>query len=208
LLESGISYLDVDLVLYTHLHPDHISDLVPLLFACKYPDQPRLKDLTVAGGPGFKRYFDQLERFYGPWIEAPSYRLTAQDIPNGPFPFMDVQILAKPVPHTAESVAYRIEFQGGKSLVVSGDTDYCQTIVDLAGETDLLVLECSFPNGKKIEGHLTPALAGRIASEARCKRLLLTHLYPLCDQSDILSQCREVFDGDVSLAEDLLRLKV
>jgi len=31
----------------------------------------------------------------------------------------------------------------------SGDTDYCQNIIDLAFEVDILVLECSFPTGKK-----------------------------------------------------------
>lgn len=208
LLESGTSYLDLDLLLYTHIHPDHISDLVPLLFACKYEDQPRLKDLTCAGGPGFRGYFDQIEKFYGRWISTSSYRLTVQEVLNGPFSFKDLQLSAKPVAHMVESVAYRMEFQDGKSLVISGDTDYCQNIVDLAAGADLLVLECSFPNGKKVEGHLTPAFAGRIASESRCKKLLLTHFYPLCDQADILSQCREAFDGEVILAEDLLRLTV
>jgi len=112
------------------------------------------------------------------------------------------------VAHMEESVAYRMEFQDGKSLVISGDTDYCQNIIALARESDLLVLECSFPNGKKVEGHLTPAFAGRIASESRCKRLLLTHFYPVCDQFDILTQCRETYAGEVILAEDLLRMKV
>ena len=208
LLESGTSYLDVDLLLYTHIHPDHISDLVPLLFACRYTDQPRLKDLTCVGGSGFKNYFAQIEKLYGRWIDASSYRLTVQEVLDRPFAFKDFQVLSKPMAHTAESVAYRMEFQDGKSLVISGDTDYCQNIVELARESDLLVLECSFPNGKKVEGHLTPALAGRIASESRCKRLLLTHFYPVCDQFDILTQCRETYAGEVILAEDLLRMKV
>jgi ribonuclease BN (tRNA processing enzyme) len=208
LLESGITYLDLDLLLYTHIHPDHTSDLVPLLFACKYSDHPRLKDLTCMGGPGFRNYFEQIQKLYGRWIDASSYRLTVEEVPNGPLPFKDLQILAKPVAHMAESVAYRIEFQDGKSLVVSGDTDYCQNIVDLAGESDLLVLECSFPNGKKVEGHLTPALAGRIASESRCRKLLLTHFYPVCDQVDIVAQCRETYSGEVILAEDLMRIKI
>jgi ribonuclease BN (tRNA processing enzyme) len=208
LLESGTTCLDLDLLLYTHIHPDHTSDLVPLLFACKYPDQPRIKDLTCMGGPGFKNYFEQIQKLYGRWVDALSYRLTVDEVPIGPFPFKELQILAKPVAHMAESVAYRIQFQDGKSLVVSGDTDYCQNIVDLARQTDLLVLECSFPNGRKVEGHLTPAFAGRIASESRCRKLLLTHFYPVCDHVDILDQCRETYDGEITLAEDLMRIKI
>ena len=110
--------------------------------------------------------------------------------------------------HMSESVGYRIEFKDGKSMVISGDTDYCKNLVDLAFEADLLVIECSFPDGKKIEGHLTPALAGRIGLESRCKRLLLTHLYPICDQFDILKQCEKVYKGEIILGEDLMRISI
>jgi ribonuclease BN (tRNA processing enzyme) len=73
---------------------------------------------------------------------------------------------------------------------------------------DLLVLECSFPDGKKAEGHLTPSLAGRIGLESRCRKLLLTHFYPVCDQFDLLNQCRQVYPGPVIFAEDLMRIKI
>ena len=110
--------------------------------------------------------------------------------------------------HISESIGYRIESKDGKSITVSGDTDTCQNIVDLAFEVDLLVLECSFPDGKKVEGHLTPSLAARIASESHCKKLLLYHLYPICDQYDILTQCRQGYRGEVLLAEDLMKVKI
>jgi ribonuclease BN (tRNA processing enzyme) len=99
--------------------------------------------------------------------------------------------------HLPESVGYRIDFKEGKSFAISGDTDYCKNIVDLGFGTDLLVLECSFPDGKNVEGHLTPSMAGKIAVESRCKKLLLTHLYPVCDQYDILDQCGRSFQGSL-----------
>jgi ribonuclease BN (tRNA processing enzyme) len=51
-------------------------------------------------------------------------------------------------------------------------------------------------------------LAGRIALESHSKKLLLTHLYPACDQFDILKQCREVFQGETILGEDLIKIKI
>lgn len=208
MLEVGITYRDVDLLLYTHLHPDHISDLVPILFACKYSDLPREKDLLSVGGAGFKHFFNQLKKVYGPWIEAQSYHLTIKEISQKPLSFRDLKIFAKPMAHLPESVGYRIDFNDGKSITISGDTDYCKNIVDLASEVDLLVLECSFPDEKKVEGHLAPSLAGRIGLESGCKRLLLTHLYPVCDQIDILKECRQIYQGDVILGEDLMRIKI
>jgi ribonuclease BN (tRNA processing enzyme) len=208
MLEVGITYRDIDILLYTHIHPDHISDLVPILFACKYADLPRKKDLLCMGGPGFKDYFEKLKGGHAPWIEARSYRLKIKETTQRPFLFHDLKISSKPMAHLPESVGYRIEFKDGKSTAVSGDTDYCRNIVELAFQVDLLVLECSFPDGQKVEGHLTPSLAGRIALESHCKRLLLTHLYPICDQFDILNQCRQVYQGQIILGEDLMRIGI
>jgi ribonuclease BN (tRNA processing enzyme) len=208
MLEVGITYQDIDVLLYTHIHPDHVSDLVHVLFACKYADLPREKELLCIGGSGFKSYFEKLKNLYGYWIEPQSYRLTIKEISEEPLLYRDLRILSKPMAHISGSVGYRIELKDGKSIAISGDTDYCQNIIDLASKVDLLVLECSFPDGKKVEGHLTPSLAGRIALESRCKKLLLTHLYPVCDQSDIISQCKQVYPGQIILAEDLMRIQI
>jgi len=208
MLEAGISYLDIDLFLYTHIHPDHTSDLVPILFACKYSDLLREKDLLCVGGPGFESYFDKLRKVYGSWIDPQSYHLAIKEISPKPLSFRDVKISARPMAHLSESVGFRIEFDEGKSIAISGDTDYCKNIIDLAFEVDLLVLECSFPDGKKVEGHLTPSLAGRIGSESRCKKLLLIHFYPICDQFDILKQCQQVYPGEIILGEDLMRINI
>jgi ribonuclease BN (tRNA processing enzyme) len=208
LLEVGITYRDVDLLLYTHIHPDHVSDLVPILFASKYADLPREKDLLCIGGPGFRNYFEKLKKLYRHWIEPNSYQLTVRETSGEPLLYRDLRITSKPMAHISESIGYRIEFIDGKSIAVSGDTDYCQNIVDLGFEVDVLVLECSFPEGKKVEGHLTPSLTGRIASESHCKKLLLTHLYPVCDQFDIVNQCRQVYQGEIILGEDLLRIEI
>jgi len=208
MLEVGTTYRDIDLLLYTHNHPDHIADLVPFLFACKYADFPRQKDLLCIGGPGFKHYFSQLKEVYGSWIDPQSYHLTIKEISKKPLLFHDLKIFAKPMAHIPESVGYRIEFQDGKSIAVSGDTDYCKNIIDLAFGVDLLVLECSFPDEKKVEGHLTPSLTGRIGLELNCKRLLLTHFYPVCDQIDLLEQCRRVYKGEIIIGEDLMEIKI
>jgi ribonuclease BN (tRNA processing enzyme) len=208
LLEAGFTYRDVDLILYTHIHPDHTADLVPILFACKYGDLPREKEMTIIGGPGFKLFFDKINELYGAWIKPETYHLTVKEISSKPILFGEMKILSAPMAHLPGSVGYRIEWQGEKSIVISGDTDYSENIVNLASEADLLVLECSFPDTKKVEGHLTPSLAGKIARKSGCKKLLLTHLYPVCDQHDILKQCQQIYQGQIILAEDLMRVVI
>ena len=104
-------------------------------------------------------------------------------------------------------IGYRIEAEGA-SLVYSGDTDVCENIVKLARHADVLILECSFHDDEKVEGHLTPAEAGAIANRAECRTLLLTHFYPGTDAQACVEQCRKLCEAEVLAAYDGLRLRL
>ena len=208
MLQAGVTYKDLDIILYSHIHPDHVADLVPLIFACKYKEDPREKDLFIIGGRGFRDYFEGLRELYGDWIEPETFRIRIKEVLADTITLNDIQITTLPLEHTPESVGYRVESFMGWNLVYSGDTDYCHNIVQLARGADLLILEASFPDGKKVKGHLTPSLAGRIAQEAGCRKLILTHFYPPCDTSDIKGECQRIFHGEVLLAEDMMRIEM
>ena len=113
-----------------------------------------------------------------------------------------------PVSHNPESIAYKISTSAGKSVVYSGDTDYCESLVSLAAGADIFICECSFPDGHKVPGHLTPSLAGKMAAKANPGRLVLTHFYPECEAADLVSQCRSTWKGPLTLAEDLMTFKI
>jgi len=208
MLRAGVTYKEVDAALYSHIHPDHVADLVPLIFACKYHEDPRTKDLRILGGRGFRDYFEGLRSVYGSWIEPETFRIHIQEVLADNIEIGELRITTLPLEHAPESVGYRVTSHSGRTVVYSGDTDYCRNIVELARGADILMLECSFPEGQKVKGHLTPALAGRIAHEAGCTRLVLTHLYPPCDQSDIRGDCQDVFPGEVLVAEDMMRIAI
>lgn len=208
MLQAGVTYRDVDAVLYSHLHPDHVADLVPLLFACKYQEEPRREDLLMVGGKGFRDYFEGLRHVYGGWVEPETFRLRIEEVRADLVTIGALRITTLPLDHTLQSVGYRITSPEQRVFVYSGDTDYCPAVVELARGADLLLLECSFPEGQKVRGHLTPSLAGRIAREAGCRRLCLTHLYPPCDRSDIKGDCRKEFPGEVIVAEDMTGIQI
>ncbi len=215
MLEAGITYHDIDYIFYTHIHPDHVSDLVPFIFTSKYAEQPRIKQLDIIGGKGFKKFYKKLSKVYGKWLEPEIYKINLSEISNKRIDFGNFKVTAKPLAHIKESVGYRIEAEAcsersesnGKSIVISGDTDYCKNIVKLGKDADILVLECSMPDEKKVDGHLTPSLCGRIAAESNCKKLVLTHFYPSCEAVDIISACRKYYKGEIIIAEDLMRIE-
>ena len=122
--------------------------------------------------------------------------------------FNGFSVVSTPVEHNEESLAYKITDAEGTSVVYSGDTDYSDGLVELAKDADILICESSLPDGLKVDGHLTPSLAGTIASRAHVKKLVLTHFYPECDTYDMIGQCRTTYAGPLVLAEDLMRIDV
>ncbi|GAG98641.1 unnamed protein product, partial [marine sediment metagenome] len=122
--------------------------------------------------------------------------------------FEDFKVDTAPVAHNEESIAYRITSADGQSAVYTGDTDYAETITELAENADLLICESAFPDKFKEKGHLTPSLAGDLATRAGVRKLVLTHLYPECDKEDIAAECRKTYSGPLVLAEDLMELKI
>jgi ribonuclease BN (tRNA processing enzyme) len=209
LLEGGFHYRDVDYLLYTHIHPDHTHDLVPFLFATKHtPGYKRSRPLHVIGPPGFRDFFARVMDIYGQWVLDDGYALELEEMKEGAArSFSGWEVSTRLLEHSVPSVAYRFT-DGDAIAVVSGDTSYCRAIVEHSLGADLLVIECSFPSDLAVEGHLTPEQTSRIAREAGCKRLAITHMYPIVSPEDLAEACRRGYDGEVIPGRDLLKIEL
>lgn len=212
LLESGVNVQALSHVCISHFHPDHTGELAPLIFANKYPDASlRRNPLTLIGGPGFLDFMARLENLYGNWIKLDKGLLDFVETARAErscFTAEGWTLETLPVCHNPESVAFRLAVNNGPSVVYSGDTDYSENLVKLARDTDLLICEAARPDEKPVAGHLTPSMAGRMATEAGARKLLLTHFYPDCENVDLAAQCRRAYAGPVILAHDLMHLEV
>jgi ribonuclease BN (tRNA processing enzyme) len=212
LLEAGVSIFDLTYLCFSHFHPDHTGELVPFLFATKYPDaSQRKKPLTIVAGQGLRAFYDGLRAVYGPWIELPSDLLQIKELPTDKPAAVTMEhftLQSTPVQHNPESIAFRFNSPDGKTIVYSGDTDFSENLIDLASGADVLICECAFPDAAKVPGHLSPSVAGEIAQRANVKQLVLTHFYPVCDQADLIGECRQTYAGPLVLAEDLLQLRL
>jgi ribonuclease BN (tRNA processing enzyme) len=212
LLSAGIEIFDIDVICYSHFHPDHTGELVPFIFATKYPDSNRRnKTLTITGGKGFLSFINGLKDVYGDWMELPEGMLRFVELDRKGLEsrsFTSFTMETRPMNHREESLGYRITDSNGKAIVYSGDTDTNKNLVSLASGADLLICESAMPDELKVPGHLTPSLAGDMASRAQVKKLVLTHLYPECDQVDLRAQCRKTYQGPLLIAEDLMKIEV
>jgi len=212
LLETGATIFEIDFIFYSHFHPDHTAELVPLLFASKYSSQEqRTTPLTITAGKGFQKFYDGLRMVYGHWIELEDGLLNICEFDNKAedrHRYEAFTVSSVPVAHNPESIAFRITSPEGKTVVYSGDTDFTPNLIELAKDADFFICESAFPDQNKTAGHLTPSLAGTIAKQANVHKLMLTHFYPECDLSDIRAQCRQEYSGPLIIAEDLMEIEI
>ncbi len=100
----------------------------------------------------------------------------------------------------------------GIKITYGGDTKYCQNLVNLAKDSDLLIHEATFPedNQEKAEEyfHSTPLDAARVAREAGAKKLALVHFSRrVTDVSLQEASARKIFPNSFS-ARDLEKIEV
>lgn len=208
LWRRGIDIRKADVLALSHFHPDHTADVVPYFFALRNPRFGHGGRLALVGPAGTESYLAALEGVYGRWMKPEGLALSVHELPRGRLDFPDWTIATAPTGHTPESIAFRVEPSAGGVFVYGGDSPYSDDLVALSAGADLLLLECSFPEGRPEKGHLTPSEAGRVASGAGVRRLVLTHFYPETEGEDLLEPASRHFSGEVTAAFDGLEVEV
>lgn len=170
--EVGASLEALDTVIITHLHLDHVSDLLALANARYLADMPGLQ---IYGPHGTEAYFRTVKGVY-PNLEKMAVAVRELS-PMDSFSLNGFDIFAEEARHSVTALAYRLVAEE-KVVVYSGDTEPCQRVAALAKEADLLVHECSFPEPFDVTNHSTPKKLGSMIKNHGIKRLVLTHLYP------------------------------
>ncbi len=210
MVRAGLDPFSVDRLFFTHFHPDHTVDIVPLMFAIKYgSEEQREKPLHLQGPEPFRDFFGKITVIWGDWMLG-DYPTEVTELPHecpSPVDLPGFRLRWAPAEHRPESIAYRLEGENG-AFVYTGDTEYAETVVELARGAHTLLIECSFPDDMPVPGHLTPRGVARIAHEAGVGRVVLTHIYPQADELDLVQEVGRGYDGEVLVAEDGLNLSV
>ena len=203
--KAGLHYKDIDIVFITHYHIDHISDLDALIWVYKWGGLKRKKDLIIVGPVGFANFYNTYIKPLVWETPAESFDVIIKEIENK-IDFTTFAVECCKTEHTDESVAYKF-IENENSLVISGDTDFSEDLIKLAQGCNVLMLECSFENSMKVNGHLTPKECGFIAKRAGVEKLILTHLYPASPEIIRLNEAKEIFVNTI-LAEDLMEIEI
>jgi ribonuclease BN (tRNA processing enzyme) len=200
----------LDAIVVSHMHADHVLDLVPLAgeivqsmldgrrIALYVPDADALGRLDRA----FAREDGRPSRYDVAFTVA-EYRADSR------LAIGDLDLSFAPTAHAQPCLAARIT-EGRTVIVYGADGGPSDALASLAAGADLLVLEATFADDEAAAaatGHMTAAQAGALAARAGARRLLLTHLLPQMSQADLVRGAGRAFDGPVELAREGYRYR-
>lgn len=211
LIKSGADRHRISHILFSHFHADHFSDFITFFFDavihCKFEGGTR-PPLTLIGPRGTKRMLGTILSTFPSFDGAP-FPVVIREMADRSIMVGRTKITARTMTHVPDlhCLGYRIEYRG-KTIAYSGDTQLCENLVRLCGETDLAVLDCSFPANRPGPAHLHAGQCGQAARDAGVSRLVLSHFYPIAERYDVREQAGESFSGKIQMARDLMKFEV
>ncbi len=200
-LQRYIELSDLDAVIITHYHADHIADIHCLQYAVMIDTlRGKRQNILPIYAHNEDKQFEGLT--YREYTEGVAIR-SESNLLIDDFDFSFIKTV-----HPDPCLAVKIT-QLKKTITYTADTEYFDGLVDFARYSDILLSEASLYREyeNKVPGHLSAAQAGKLAAEAQAGELILTHLPRYGDHKQLIKESREYFKNRIQLAESGLIIK-
>jgi ribonuclease BN (tRNA processing enzyme) len=177
LKRSGIDVHSIETILLTHLHGDHFGGIPFYILDAQFAR--RTAPLTIAGPPGTEeRVLDAMDLMFPGLSETEqAFEITFTELDEersvslGP---LDVTAFRVVHPSGAPPYALRVEVDD-TVLGYSGDTEWTDSLVDAARETDVFICEAYFYE-KDVPYHLDYKTLQSQRDALDCDRVIVTHM--------------------------------
>lgn len=195
-IQERISVIDLDAVIISHYHADHIADVGVLQHA-------RLVHAYVTGIEdvlpiyGHKEDETEFEKLSHDFTEGIAYN-PEKTLELGPF---SINFLK--TKHSVPCYGMRIT-DGERTIVYTADTAYQKEWFDFSHGADLLIADCNFYENQEASpsGHMNSKEGAMIAYQAQVKELMLSHLPQFGDQEQLVIEAGKYFKGKIHLAKE------
>ncbi len=168
LLEVGVQHKDLQHVVLSHFHPDHVSDLVPLLHAGAWSRRnQRTSDLHIYGPPGVQDLFNKFVGMFGTnAFQQPGYSIVVHEVTEeqfqiGPYHFDFISL------PPAGNHGLRFRWRG-KTYALTGDSNFHEAEIAFLKDVDLAVID---------SGHIEDVDIVQLAVISQVKTIICSHLY-------------------------------
>lgn len=209
LIKSGHSVWEISKIFYSHMHIDHLADLLPVLFTRKY-SQPNSdqNELSLYGHDDFQNIINGFEDIFGKWIINDKYPYKCHYIKPGKYSFDSFKLTVYRGNHTEQSLMYRFEDAAGKAFLYTGDTDISDELFEAADGVDILLTELSSTDNDPGASHLSPSKISQLLDRCRPKLTILSHLSPETEKGTLINTINVPLNCTVESAEDLKVFKI
>jgi ribonuclease BN (tRNA processing enzyme) len=191
----GVDPAAIDAVILSHLHGDHFGGVPFLILHGQFTR--RARPLVVVGPRGVEaRVREAMEVFFpgSSQIERRFDVRFTELTDQKTLPLGSISVTPFGVVHASGAPPFALRVAGdGKIVAYSGDTEWTDSLIDVARGADLFIAEAYFFD-KAVKFHLDLATLLRHRAELDCRRLIVTHM-----NEDMLAR-RDVLE--VETAED------
>jgi len=207
LRKAGISPADIDTILITHVHGDHVFGFPFLLLERKYiSDRESLKKLTVAGSSGVRERLTHLCNLAYPGsLEEIIETINWVDVPNVEGWTMErFEVLHDPEvdPH-----GWMMTNDEGWSMIHSGDSGPYEDLWNRIGKCSFAIVEMGVPEWVNTEHHHKPSDITELANKYPNTKMVITHTYIDSDYQIITKEVPE-FPVNVIHGEDGMKFDI
>lgn len=190
----------VDAIVVSHMHADHILDLMSYRYWLAFAGSSRRPALYLP--PGGHELLLTLSALQDP---APDFFSRLFDVraydPAAHLSIGAFDLSFYPMKHVAHTYGLRVAASGAL-CAYSADTGPCDSVAPLAQGADLFLCENANGADDDFPLHLKPAQAGEYAREAAVGRLVLTHRWHELGFESARREALAGYDGPVSTARE------
>jgi len=231
--EAKISSANIDALVLTHLHSDHVVDFYQLIISSWH--SYRVKPWKIYGPKGTKKF---LNKIMNAWKEERELRIKYEvrasvnafklEIiefgKHGKIKIKDIDLEFFKVDHFPVKHAYGFNFfNKKKKLTISGDTKPCENLIKYAQKADVLLHEVyvegeikslnKMRSAKTLHNvkayHTSSKQVGKVASLTKCKKLVLTHFVPTkFNEKKLKNIVKRDFANNIIIGKDLLKINI